>query len=856
MKKTTILLLLLSSFFLQAQMQYEGSNRYGRLSNFAYDHKVEGKIYASIHNKLFESTDNGDSWSVIYSSLAGSKIIKLRVLNENELVFLEFFGTSLLNCISVLNLQDNSIKRIEMPSVHGSAEIDCFDVFSDDSDIVFLNLFKGFTKGYGMYTNNAGQTWKTVYTAEEYVDKIPIVGLSISQNNPDKLVIVRGIGNTVNDFEGGGVWVSEDGGDTWGNKYLENIILKVVAFNPLNDEEIIAGTGLRWNVPHQEQAVYRTTDNGATWSTIDTEWDEGGGALKYITGINFNPHTSGNIVILGDNEIVSTTDNGVTWTNTTYLGIGNVQGYFHASSVTFDPFVEGKLLINNSYYPLQSDDGGITTERFVNSFYAVGGDVSIYGDANEIHLYHAVQYGYVNTDYITKDEKDIDVVPLNVSFLTGYPSIRLQVDKSTPGRVFTYYSGTEANGSPVYRLELSEDYGETKTILYSNKMYSYANMRIDPYNDVVWLSVVDRQYRSNLVKVDFTDIDNIDVNNVPIPKSSKRLFSIELDPNNSSNIIIALDNELYLSRDAGSTWDEITNELSSVLTSQDYVLSIKSNPLRAGQYTLATNKGVFTTLNSGNSWVRLNEDNVLYVEHSTAVNGHLIGIAYTSQVLNFDIIYSTDNGKTWKKIENKELNYAQTNNSADALFSEDAMQIFTGTHSLGTISYKIELEDITNNSSVTLSVVDGIKPIEGANVNFGGGEYITDADGTVSITHVMDGTYDYTVTMAGYEDVFGEIFVDGEDISKTIELTSITGINTDLLSNLTVYPNPFSSEINITNADNINRVVITNLIGQRVMDVVLNDTETINTSELSNGVYIVTLEDYSGERTIRKMIKK
>jgi hypothetical protein len=79
----------------------------------------------------------------------------------------------------------------------------------------------------------------------------------------------------------------------------------------------------------------------------------------------------------------------------------------------------------------------------------------------------------------------------------------------------------------------------------------------------------------------------------------------------------------------------------------------------------------------------------------------------------------------------------------------------------------------------------------------------------------------------------------------------------DVLSNLNVYPNPFTNEIFVENAENVSRVVITNVIGQVVVDMPVNSTsKTINTTNLNNGVYLVTFQANNGERLVRKMIKQ
>src|SRR5690554_3268041 len=133
MKRLIVLLLVVGGFAAQAQMEFEGSERHGILSNFAYDHTVQDKIYASTANKLMVSTDNGDNWSVIYSSPTFSEVTNLKVINEGELVFQEHYGNSLNNSIVVLNLSDHNVsKRIEIPSIYGVAEIDAFDIMASN----------------------------------------------------------------------------------------------------------------------------------------------------------------------------------------------------------------------------------------------------------------------------------------------------------------------------------------------------------------------------------------------------------------------------------------------------------------------------------------------------------------------------------------------------------------------------------------------------------------------------------------------------------------------------------------------------------------------------------------------------
>lgn len=85
-----------------------------------------------------------------------------------------------------------------------------------------------------------------------------------------------------------------------------------------------------------------------------------------------------------------------------------------------------------------------------------------------------------------------------------------------------------------------------------------------------------------------------------------------------------------------------------------------------------------------------------------------------------------------------------------------------------------------------------------------------------------------------------------------------TGIDDDIYSaaEYNIYPNPCTEYVKIENSQALTRVVITNIAGQRVIDIENPDSEEINTSNLVSGVYVVTLisdsEIVKSERIIKK----
>lgn len=103
-----------------------------------------------------------------------------------------------------------------------------------------------------------------------------------------------------------------------------------------------------------------------------------------------------------------------------------------------------------------------------------------------------------------------------------------------------------------------------------------------------------------------------------------------------------------------------------------------------------------------------------------------------------------------------------------------------------------------------------------------------------------------------------ELVVMNADKSITATFTQITGVDNDQVFSTRVYPNPFQNSIKLANAESVKRVIITNIIGQKLIDRELNGTKdfTIQTHNLGKGIYLVTLYNINGQRQVRKLIKE
>jgi hypothetical protein len=159
--------------------------------------------------------------------------------------------------------------------------------------------------------------------------------------------------------------------------------------------------------------------------------------------------------------------------------------------------------------------------------------------------------------------------------------------------------------------------------------------------------------------------------------------------------------------------------------------------------------------------------------------------------------------------------------------------------------------------TVTFIVSDSQGAIEGAAIAVDGVEddLITDGDGHASHTF-LDGTYNFVVSHDGYHNYAGTFTVSGEDIDVVVTMTPV-GIGTETLTHFNAYPNPFDGYIHFNSSERVSRVVVTNLIGQVVINAHITGSEqSLNTAILHKGVYLVTFHLENGKQVIRKMIKQ
>ncbi|RLD58983.1 MAG: hypothetical protein DRJ01_11885 [Bacteroidetes bacterium] len=186
-------------------------------------------------------------------------------------------------------------------------------------------------------------------------------------------------------------------------------------------------------------------------------------------------------------------------------------------------------------------------------------------------------------------------------------------------------------------------------------------------------------------------------------------------------------------------------------------------------------------------------------------------------------------------------------------------------------------QDVTFNVNMSYQITEGnFDPATdkiniAGTMNSWGSTEMTDADGDSIYTYVLeqqkigsiieykyrindgwetlDANRTHTVSANAAENILTAWYSDDDGSNAIEDLNS--------LNEISIYPNPVSSELHIDNVNNINRIVISNVLGQEIRTInnPVNNV-TVNTSDFNKGMYIVTIIDDNNNSKSSRFIKK
>ncbi|MFH0814243.1 MAG: hypothetical protein V2A69_15610 [Pseudomonadota bacterium] len=160
------------------------------------------------------------------------------------------------------------------------------------------------TAYYIYKSEDGGEHWKFYDPALTPTSYYYYYTLTLDPN--DNNTIYVGTSGPYGDYDGGRVYKTANGGETWQETSLiADHNVWDLAVNPKNSQEIWAITGPEWV---SEGSIYRTRDGGGTWSKIET-----GLAAGWFYVLVINPKDPNIIFVGGEKGVLRTKNGGATW---------------------------------------------------------------------------------------------------------------------------------------------------------------------------------------------------------------------------------------------------------------------------------------------------------------------------------------------------------------------------------------------------------------------------------------------------------------------------------------------------------------------------------------------------------------
>ncbi len=159
------------------------------------------------------------------------------------------------------------------------------------------DVLLGTADGHVFASRNAGEHWELRGRAGSRFDGVV-----------QSLVADRQVGTrvyaavwTLDPYAGGGVFRSEDAGQSWTSAGLDGEAVRALAQSPNSPEVLVAGT---------RNGVFRSLDGGRDWERISPPRDE---ELKNLDSIAIDPRDA-NVIYAGTYHLPwKTTDGGKSW---------------------------------------------------------------------------------------------------------------------------------------------------------------------------------------------------------------------------------------------------------------------------------------------------------------------------------------------------------------------------------------------------------------------------------------------------------------------------------------------------------------------------------------------------------------
>ena len=171
----------------------------------------------------------------------------------------------------------------------------------------------------------------------------------------------------------------------------------------------------------------------------------------------------------------------------------------------------------------------------------------------------------------------------------------------------------------------------------------------------------------------------------------------------------------------------------------------------------------------------------------------------------------------------------------------------------------VELEKSLAHAS--FAVLTGGKPLAGASIAMGGVTVQTNAEGKAILEGFEKSEYDYTVTKAGYKNASGRVNLTAGDQTVSVVLEkqeAPTPVESVVLRQVTVRPNPVTTELYIDNATDVERLWVASVSGVELLrreNPRGDQTLRVSLEGFAEGAYVLVVESRGERRALRFVVR-
>ncbi len=720
-------------------------------------------------------------------------------------------------------------------------------------------------------TKNGGTSWYPVF------DNGPFLSISDLVYDPnDTSVIYAATGDkstTFYSYLGNGIYKSVDGGESWNYLGLNQVsIVSKIIVHPNNTNILYAGVQGNYWSKDLDRGVYKSIDAGLNWIKVlatdsttgisDIEIDSQNPNILYA--VSFTRYRTPAITSLGgpDTKVYKTIDNGNTWStifdgsnigvtnlgkmgiaiskqnpNKLYLsktegggnneqlfsslnagstwnllpanGAGNTFGGFswYFDQVYVNPFNDNHVVLTGvDMY--ESIDGG-------NNFTVAGSpwfNYDFHADKHDVHFLNATNY-IVSTDGGTyklsvgsSTVQRIDLIPITQFY-------RVSSNVNSPN---DYFGGAQDNGSTGGNLSNIDNWPR----LYGGDGFT---MQFPQFSSNYFYAT---SQNGNMAYVDTTAFTFTSILN-GIGSADKRNWDFPYMISKFSDDVMYCGTDKIYEGDATVPdqvqWDSISGDLTKNITSRISSIRAIDEGLQPGRLMTGTGDGnVWKRDNNLAGWQNITgtlpNRTITSVKFSPNINSNLY-VAHSGYKFNEYIPHlhrSIDNGVTWTDISSNLPN-----------FGINDIYIWSGNENIIFIANDIGVY-YTTNSGVAWSRLGNNMPFFP----------VYDIHFNTATNKFFAGTFARSI--------------------QTIDISSITGLERIKLPNdysVQLFPNPVGDNLNIiTNLKVVRNKRIYNMKGEFVLESNASQNN-MDVSNLQKGYYYLVLTTAQSERIIKKFAK-